>query len=294
MSHPAHDPEPGVSGRVRAAATLGPMARRLLSARALVSHVLVLLVVAMLVTAGLWQVSRLGERRAANALLEERLTAAPVTLDELVRRGGIEPEAWEYRRVTATGMYLPDDELLLEGRSHRGQAGRDVFTPLRLDDGTLVLVRRGWVPREVGAPPVAEATPPAGTVRIDGYLERSVDQPRWGPRNPAEGRLRILQIPDLPRIAPQLDGELFPMILRLVEQDPPPIATAEIARRGLEALPAIYPLEPLDERNHQSYAIQWFSFAVLAVIAYVAWWVTRLREDRKRATAPPLPADTTG
>ncbi len=260
--------------------------RALLSPGAWVSHVLVLLVVVGCVAAGQWQFQRLDERRTSNERLEERRVAEPVEVATLFGGGDdvvvptTAPADLEFRRVTATGTYLPEQELVLEGRSFGGQTGRDVFTPLELEDGSLVLVRRGWVPREAGPPPVQDATPPEGEVTIEGYLEVSVDPPSIGPQNPQTGELSVLQIPDVPRIAEQFDAPMFAMPVRLTDQRPPQVAADAVAAAGIDALPAIPPVEPLDERNHLSYAVQWYSFAVLALIAYSAWWVKRLREER--------------
>jgi surfeit locus 1 family protein len=259
--------------------------RSLLRPAAIVSHVLVLAVVAVLVSLGQWQLQRLDERRTQNALLEERLAAAPLDLADLTG-GPVDDEALEYRRVTVTGTYLADEELLLEGRERRGQSGRDSFVPLEVADGTLVLVRRGWVPRELGPPPLEDALPPEGTVTVTGYLERSVPEPGFGPRNPEEGELAVIQVPDVERIARQLPRPTFPMIVRLLDQDPPPVASPAVAERGLEALPAIYDQEPFEEGSHLSYALQWHSFALLALIAYVAYWVKRLRGDDE--VGPPV------
>jgi surfeit locus 1 family protein len=275
------------------------MSRTLLRPAALLSHVLVLLVVVGCVVAGQWQLQRLDELRTTNERSEERLVATPVELGELAEEaatGGIDDAALEYRRVTTRGTYLADEELLLEGRSYNGQTGRDSFVPLELDDGTLVLVRRGWVPRELGEPPLDDAAPPPGAVELEGYLQRSVPQPTGiAPRNPETGELGVIQIPDVDRIADQLDGPVFPMILRLTAQDPPPEASPAIAERGLEALPVIPPVEPFDERNHLSYALQWHSFALLALIAYGAWWRTRLRGDdgSREGLAPDAQPDRT-
>ncbi|MEX1164053.1 MAG: SURF1 family protein [Nitriliruptor sp.] len=252
--------------------------RSLLRPAALLSHVLVLAVVGVLVTLGQWQLQRLEERRAQNELLEERLAAAPLDVADLAADSSIDDVALEYRRVSVTGIYLPDEELLLEGRSYQGQSGRDSFVPLELDDGTLVLVRRGWVPRELGPPPLADAAPPSGPVTVRGYLERSVPEPGFGPKNPPDGELAVIQVPDIDRIAEQLPGPTFPMIVRLVDQDPPPVRAEALAERGLDALPAVYEQVPFDEGSHLSYTLQWHSFALLALIAYVAYWVKRLRE----------------
>jgi surfeit locus 1 family protein len=252
--------------------------RSLLRPTAVLSHVLVLFVVLVLVGLGQWQFERLDERRDQNERLESRLAAEPVDLDALASEGEVDDVALEYRRVQVTGTYLGDEELLLEGRQFRGQAGRDSFVPLELRDGTLVLVRRGWVPRDLGPPPVAEAAPPSGQVTVEGYLERSVPQPGFGPQNPVDGELAILQVPDVERVAQQLPGPTFPMIVRLTGQEPLPDAEVATAR-GLPSLPAVHPQEPFDEGSHLSYGIQWSIFALLALVAYVAYWVTRLRGD---------------
>lgn len=279
--------EARADGRVRDRGSRGAMLRTLLRPKALLSHVLVLAVIGALVTLGQWQFERLDQRRSANARLEERLAAAPIDLDEL--EPPIDTEVLEYRRVTATGTYLTDEELLLRGRQWRGQAGFDVFTPLELVDGTLVLVRRGWVPREFDEPPVAQAQPPAGQVTVHGYLERSVPEPSFGPQNPEEGELSIIQVPDLERIAPQLPGPLLPMTLTLLEQDPPQVASEELAANGLDPLPRARGREPPDEGSHLSYAVQWHAFGLLALIAYVAYWTQRLRgvDDPSRSGSGP-------
>ena len=77
----------------------------------------------------------------------------------------------EYRHVQATGAFLNDSETLVQALTDLG-AGFWVLTPLRLGDGTVVLVNRGFVPpeqRERAAHGAAEATTAAtvtGLLRI--------------------------------------------------------------------------------------------------------------------------------
>ncbi len=288
---------PAGAGSVAVAGTFVDVIRTLLRPSALVSHLVVIAVVAVLASLGQWQFQRLDERREQNARFEERLAAAPLDAVDLARDAGLAGAdagtvgelgdgALEYRRVTATGTYLADEELLLEGREFQGQTGRDSFVPLQLEDGSLVLVRRGWVPRELGPPPLAEAAPPTGTVTVTGYLERSVPEPRIGPRNLETGELTILQVPDVDRIAGQLPGPVLPMLLTATAQDPAPVASEAAAARGLDGLPALRAEEPFSEGSHLSYGLQWWSFALLALIAYVAFWVKRLRGDDREGAAP--------
>ena len=242
------------------------MLRALLSPRLLVSHLLVLVVAAGCVTAGLWQWDRLQQAREHNALTEQRMAAAPVALEDLVDGPPVDAEALEYRRVTATGTFRPAEEVVQRNQSHQGNQGLYVLTPLELGDGTPVLVLRGWVPAGFDDPPLTQAPPPAGEVEVTGLLEPSVPQPGFGARDPEQGTLERVFHADTGRLDRQVEGELFPMVLRM--QEPAPTDGQ---------LPLVLGDPELDEANHFSYAMQWYSFALLALITYGVWLVRRLR-----------------
>lgn len=252
--------------------------RALLTPRMLALHALVLALVAVLAWLGSWQLDRLGEARERSSAQLERLEAAPapvgallggLTLDDTARLDEL-----EFRPVTATGTWRPGEEVLQRGRSHQGRAGFHVLTPLDLATGGTVLVRRGWVPFDNElVPPVAEAAPPQGTVTVRGYLEPSIPQPT-GPvaqRDRDDGELDIVFNSDLARLAPQLGGDVLPMLVHLESQDPTP---------GAE-LPIPAPRPPADDGPHLSYAVQWFSFAVIAVAMYGVWLHRRVRGDER-------------
>lgn len=249
------------------------MLRDLVRPRAIVSHLLVLGVAALCVALGQWQLDRLAAVRDNNDRLAARLDASPVDLGALVAAGpDVDQDAYEFRRVEARGAFRPDQEVLQRNREHLGRAGFHVLTPLELTGGGVILVRRGWVPAELSEPPVAEAAPPAGEVVVTGVLERSVSQPSFGARDPDEGVLERVFHPDTARLDRQVDGALFPMVLRL--ETPTPAGASELPR----------PLDPpvLSEANHLSYAVQWHSFAALALISYGAWLWKRHRDSRDR------------
>src|SRR5689334_609070 len=106
--------------------------------------VLVVLVVigsAAMIGLGIWQLQRLGERRAANAIIRARM-AQPITA--LGNQTGDLPE---YTPVVAEGVYDYSNEIVLRNRAHDQEPGVHVFTPLRLaDSDKAVLVDRGWIP----------------------------------------------------------------------------------------------------------------------------------------------------
>jgi surfeit locus 1 family protein len=253
----------------------------LLRPRALLTHLLVLAVAATCVALGLWQLDRLAELRASNALAAARMDEPPADLAALADPGGtavVDEEALEFRRVAVRGTFRPAEEVLQRGQQHpvSGQAGFHVLTPLELADGGVVLVRRGWVPATLSEPPVVEAAPPPGVVTVDGVLERPVGQPGFGPQDPPDGHLERVFHTDTARLDEQVDGPLFPMVLRIDEEPP----TASVSELPVTVGPPI-----LDERNHFSYAMQWFAFATLAIVTYGAWLWTR--HHRRQGGQPP-------
>jgi len=259
----------------------GPL-RELTRPAALLSHIIVFGVVAALLALGQWQLERLEQVRANNALLEQRAVASPVDLMDLVEARTVDVDVAEFRRVSVTGTFRPDEEVLQRNRIQRGLQGLDVLTPLDLGDGLTVLVRRGWVPTTMSIPPVHEAPPPSGVVTITGVLEASVDQPAFGARDADDGVLERVFHPDTQRLDRQMSGDLLPVVLRM---DALPGASAV-------TLPAAPQTAALDEGSHLSYAAQWHLFGLLALGAYGFWWRVRLR--RTRSDAPSLAGQPRG
>jgi surfeit locus 1 family protein len=256
--------------------------RQLLTPRFIVLHVLVLAVVAVLVQLGTWQLARHEEASELVQAQEERFEQAPAPVGTIL--DGLELDdteqlaELEFRQVTATGTWRPADEVLQRGRSLQGRSGFHVLTPLDLDGGGTVLVRRGWVPFDNDLrPPVTDAAPPDGAVEVQGYLERSIPQPT-GPlsqRDPAEGGLDIVFHADVGRLAGQLGGDVLPMLVHMEGQVPPQVGE----------LPVTVPRPAPDRGPHLSYAIQWFSFAVIAVGMYGLWQRRRASGDERAVSA---------
>jgi cytochrome oxidase assembly protein ShyY1 len=222
-------------------------------------HLLVLVLVVVMVIAGFWQLSRLQEKKDRNALVRDRQDEprAPVTdivgADDPVDVGA----DVRFREASATGVYDEDAQVLVRNRSFDGAPGSWVLTPLVLADGTAVVVNRGWVPvtGEQVLSPVAR--PPGGEVQVEGLLEQSQSRGSFGPTDPSGEVLDTLSRVDLERYQEQVDEDLFPVWLQLETQDP---------RQGGQPTPVEPP--ELDEGPHLSYAIQWFTFTLIALVGY--------------------------
>lgn len=220
------------------------MYRFLLTPKWLVGHILLLVTLVVFVNLGFWQLHRLDERRELNARINDRISAAPLPLGELLARTGDDPDALAYRRVRAEGRYQPGEELLTAPRSRDGQPGQQVLTPLLAGGGITLLVERGWIPFERSAPQPETFAAPTGRVAVEGILL---------PPEPGDvGGAQAVQ-----RIVPEQLGALS-AYLSLQGQNP--------AQPG--QLPRLSPEPEPSEGNHLSYAIQWFSFTVIAAAGY--------------------------
>lgn len=221
-----------------------------------------LLVASTCVALGIWQIARLHQKQQFNAAVRAGLSAPAAPVETLLSdQAG---EGIRYRRAEATGTYDTSHEFVLYGRTQRSQAGNHVLTPLRLSGGRAIVVDRGWVPLEVDEPGVAAAAPPAGDVQLEGVLFSSEGGP---PGVVGQGGVEqtTLSKVDLAKIQSQLPYRIAPEYLLLQHQSPP----------QADGLPEPAFLPELSEGPHLSYAVQWFTFAVIAVAGSV---ILALRE----------------
>jgi cytochrome oxidase assembly protein ShyY1 len=222
------------------------MAKVLLAPRWLVRHMLILLAVSACLAAGFWQLNRHGESRARNAAITTQSALPPLELNAA-------PDAnAALRRVTASGAYDARREIVLLDRALSGRPGEHRLTPLRLADGSAILVDRGWAPSEIAAGDYREA--PEGNVRVSGILlppERPRPlTPKTAPTGTTTARI------DTAGLAPRFPYRLAPVYLLLASQEP--------AQRA--GLPVVIPQpKPQPGPPHLSYAVQWFSFAAIAL-----------------------------
>jgi surfeit locus 1 family protein len=94
---------------------------------------------------GTWQVHRRTWKLDLIARVDRRVHAPPTPAPGPDRWAAVTADSDEYRHVSLTGRYLYDKETLVQASTELG-SGYWVITPLRRDDGSTVLVNRGFVP----------------------------------------------------------------------------------------------------------------------------------------------------
>ena len=228
----------------------------------LFSHVFVVVVVALFVFFGFWQLGRHFERADHNSLVSERTNPPAVALADVVV--GPDPAELELQLVEGGGEYLDGQVVEVANRTQGGVAGRHVVGLFRLDDGRCLLVNRGFVPL-TGDVEVDPA--PQGPTEVRGWLHPSVTKGWLGAIDDGEGEL----VPrlDIDAIEARLDEPVEDVWLQLADDDEG--ATARF--------PDPVPLPPLDAGPHLGYMGQWFIFALLGT----AFYLVLLRRKARRA-----------
>ena len=255
------------------------MYRFLLTPRWLGMLAVVLVAAAGMVQLGNWQLGRYQERTAANDRIDAAEKLPPAALAEVLPAppdgagsvGQAPPKERAWTRVTATGRYDSGNVVLVRGRTVTGRVGFEVVMPLVLDDGSAVLIDRGWIPQPPGDATAQPTVPPAptGQVTVVGRIHLSESADRISRR---DGRIETRRIA-VPQLAGQLPYPVYGAYLLLDEQTPP-------------ADPAFTAIPIGHENNWQNggYVLQWWIFAGMAPIGF-AWLAHREARDRRAAGA---------
>jgi surfeit locus 1 family protein len=231
----------------------------------------VVLVAAVCVRLGIWQLHRLEERRARNAELAAAL-AQPVLALEAEALGAVasDPGGFRFRRVWVEGRYDPTGTFLIRGRARGGVPGVHLITPLLLGRGdTTLLVNRGWLPAADAATADPRPYRSTGPVRLLGLLHPLLPRRQEAPAlvRTVEGvEVRTYRALHAGVLGGGVPSAVLPVYLQLL-----PVA------EGREELPYPEPLPRLDEGPHLGYAFQWFSFAAIAVIGFTGVSLHRMR-----------------
>jgi len=231
------------------------MIKTMVSRRWILTTLLVLAGAALCVRLGIWQLDRLEQRRAFNAHVEAQWAAPALNLNAGIPEDITE---MEYRAVQVSGRYDFDHQVALRNQYWQDLYGYHLLTPLLLEDGTAVLIDRGWIPGDQGEDPGHwDQFNEDIQVSLSGIIRLGSEEPDVGGVPDEDGMLRFWNNVNLERISEQLPNHLVTVYVQLDmdENDTqPPI-----------------PFQPeieLTEGPHLGYAGQWFIFASLLFFGY--------------------------
>jgi len=226
------------------------------------------LALAAFVSLGTWQLGRAREKQALAdsfaAGSRDTVDATGFGFDDLPR----------YQHVRLRGAYDSTRQILLDNMpSAAGRPGYRVLTPLERADGRgWVLVDRGWVPLGATRAEVPEISVPGGEREVTGVLDGlPVPGLRLGPATVpgASGWPRVMLFPTEADVESALATEVESRIVLL---DP---GAADGFERNWR------PSLGFGPERHLGYAIQWFAFALVAVVMLIALNLRRVRPDEE-------------
>ena len=207
---------------------------------------------------GAWQMERREWKRDILDRIAHNQAAPAVALGDLIKA---DPLLHEYGRVRVAGTFLHDREFHLAARSLRNKVGMQIVTPLRLDDGRIVLFDRGWVPSEQKEGASRAAGQLAGRVELTGVVRRSQIQRQFAPDN----------VPDK-NVWFHVD---VPLMRKLAGGAPDPRLDVFFLEADATPNPGGVPIggqTRLDIPNdHLQYAITWFAIALALTGVYLAY-----------------------
>lgn len=224
----------------------------------IIGSLLVLVVAAACVRLGIWQLDRLDQRQARNARLEARLDGEPLAMTDAIR----DTAGLSYRRARAAGSFDHDRSIVLPGRSYRGSPGVHILTPLRLDGSpAALLVNRGWVPAADAATVDLSRLRSAADTVVTGILlpfPGTASSLAPGAAKGGDSAFRRVWFAiDEAALRGQFPYPLMDVQLQLLADD-------------THGFPRPLPPPALDEGPHRGYAFQWFSFAAIAIVGWIA------------------------
>lgn len=226
----------------------------------------------LLVGLGFWQVERWGAKQRLKQRVAERIHAVPAPPPAPADWSALHPKADEYKRVTITGRFLHDRETYLYtlwSAEAGGQAtqGWSVFTPMRMRDGAVVLVDRGFVPDQKRAPESRPASLVEGETSVTGLLR--MPEPRG-----------MFAAPDQPGKREFFTRDPKAMAAAVGLPEAAPFTVAADATPVPGGWPKGGNTRVSFPDNHLQYAATWFTLALCVLVLFAIW----LRRANKAPT----------
>ncbi|MDY3126757.1 MAG: SURF1 family protein [Corynebacterium sp.] len=216
-----------------------------------------------------WQLGKDADIVERNHQLEAAYSHDPLPYEEVFSADGTLAPDREWARITLSGQYVPQEEVLLRLRPVASGPAYQSLVPFRTQEGHVILINRGWVAAGEGnVVPSDLPAAPEGEVTISGFA-RLAEAEHPNPPVHEDGYTQVYSISP-------------PQISQLVQEPSMFAGYVQLADASRGVLNPI-PIPSMDRGNHLSYGYQWIAFGIMAPLGlgYFAW--SEMRERRRAA-----------
>jgi len=229
---------------------------------------LTIILVVAAVLLGRWQWDRTqsilaAERAAASQAMPIEQALPPENADL--------PDEVIGQPVILTGTYEPSMQVAVTNRELAGNPGVWIVTGLRLADGRVAAVLRGWV----STAEEAAAAVPTGPVTVTGVLQP--DEPFYADAASAPGTVASIASG---RLSTLWGEPVLPGYVTLTTELPPRDAAPAPVPATVQTGNVAFPLQNF------VYAFQWWLFALFGIVIFLRWLLLEAREGRGSDASP--------
>jgi surfeit locus 1 family protein len=231
---------------------------------------------------GVWQLDRAQQKTSLQTSQSTRMLMPALSVQQLARDAATAADQ-HHRQVVLEGRWQARFTVYLDNRQMNARPGFFAVTPLLLDDGSAVLVQRGWWPRDqADRTRIAAPAAPEGRVQLRG---------RVGPWpsalfefTAAKEAGPIRQNLGFNDFARETGLTLRPLSVQQLDDAAQPGLAASAPGDGL-LRQWLMPAANVDK--HYGYAAQWFALSALSIGLYAWFQIIRPQRTRSRAHAAP-------
>ncbi|KAJ2849611.1 surf-like protein [Coemansia brasiliensis] len=201
---------------------------------------------------GTWQVQRLKWKLALLDDINDRMHRRPIPLPLRVTADEIDRN--EYRRVLVHGTFDHAAEMLVGPRAMEGEPGFIVITPLVREDGSRVLINRGWIRRDLRDQKLRPDSLPADPVTLVAFVRKPPRQNSFTPMsNPQDNDWFSIDLPRMARFSHSQE-----VLLDAIQ----PESVSSLLHDSRLGIPIGSPLQVDIRNNHLQYLITWYVLGV--------------------------------
>ncbi|UAW64000.2 SURF1 family protein [Mycoavidus sp. HKI] len=211
----------------------------------------VLIAVVLAIRLGFWQRDRAHQKEALAAQITRHQHSAPISVGSSL----LPLKEIEYHRLRARGRFMPEHVVYLDNRPYNDQPGFHVLMPLALEEGGYVLVKRGWIPRNIkDRIAFAPYCTPASIVDIEGIARADAGRAFELGSGGSAARLRIRQNLEIAAYQAETGLPLQPFILWQTNH-----LNDQLVR--------VWPSPLTGVARNYGYMVQWWGIAVAIVLS---------------------------